>query len=140
MIRKVLPLIAAAALAFAPTVAVAQSVCSGDLTQPDTVDLSNGQGTLCFPVNLESGDPIPVTKVLDCTVVFKDGAGQEISTQSFTGTPGSEHTVTVPRDGVGTAVLSCVLDGLSSTAAASPPTVIFPSITAPSRPIVLPAP
>jgi hypothetical protein len=125
------------ALVMVPAVsnAAPDPFCVG-VTPPSSIDLSNGTGQLCFPSNDGDGVALLDTKVLTCTITFFDGSDAQLSSETFTGAPGSLHVVTVPRDGVGSSVASCTLDELVSNT--STVIVTFPAFTAPNPPIILP--
>ena len=104
--------------------------------QPDPVDLSAGTATFCLSQTLADGTAVDSTKTLDCTLDLFDDGGVSLGTQAFSGGPGTAHAVTVPRDGIGSAVASCILDGLAS--ANGTPVVVFPVEFAPTPPVLLP--
>jgi hypothetical protein len=108
--------------------------CVGS-SQSAMLNLSDGAGVLCISANYANGNPIPAIKVLTCTVTFKDGSGAELSTQAFTGPPGSAHDVVAPQDGVGTSEAFCTVDTLTSTVSTTPTT--FPSSVAPAQPVLI---
>lgn len=104
-------------------------------TQPDSLDFSDGVGHLCTPTKDVTGQNLADTKVLTCNVTFVDGTGATISTQEFVSGPGEFLTLTVPRDGVGTASADCTMDDLTSEAVTV--TAVFPADNAPAQPVIL---
>ncbi|KKM64789.1 hypothetical protein LCGC14_1497830 [marine sediment metagenome] len=133
---KELLLICALSLALGafPAYAADDADCVGAVQNAD-VNLSDGMGTLCIPAILSDGSTIPVVKTLSCSVIFKDGNGAVLTTETFTGSPGSAHDLPVPMDGVGTGEATCVLDALSSTV--STVGVTFPTSVTPAEPIII---
>ena len=91
-----------------------------------------------MPVADINGVTIPDVKVMSCTVTFRDQMGTDIGSETFTGGPGSNHPFNVPRDGEGSAVGVCTLDGLSSDVAAGTVSAVYPVGAAPAPPITLP--
>lgn len=89
--------------------------CVGITSQPAAVDYSDGSGTLCSPENFSDGTPIEASRTFSCQVEFFDKDGASMGTQTFTGGPATRHDFTVPRDGMGSAVASCNMDGLVSS-------------------------
>jgi hypothetical protein len=124
------------ALVMVPAVsnAAPDPLCVG-VTQPPSLDFSTGMGAMCFPSFDGDGVALQDTKILTCTVTFSDGSGTQLSVETFTGAPGSLHSYSVPRDGIGSAVAGCTLDELVS--AESSVIVTFPVGTAPNPPIIL---
>lgn len=106
--------------------------CDGVSAVP-VLDLSapGAKSSLCFPATFEDGTAIPEELVLTCSLTWIDGSGATLSMQDFEGGPGTNHVLTIPRDGIGTAEGRCTLGGLQSDARLT--TVVYP-------PHVLPAP
>lgn len=119
-------------LLLASTAQAADPECDG-VTAVPILDLSgaDAESSLCIPAVFEGGKAIPEEAVLTCSVTWIDGNGDTLSVQSFEGGPGTNHVLTIPRDGIGIAESRCALDELQSDARLT--TIFYP-------PYVLPAP
>lgn len=111
--------------------------CVGATRQPH-IDVSDGTGGICFPQQLEDGTPVDPAKIITCDLTFLDGNDLDLGALTLTGQPGEYQEYPVPRDGVGTAVAICELDGLFSDAGAGTYGATYPVNQPPESPVLLP--